>query len=128
MADRNRVQDIPPEEILWELRRREAAGNLAELGVGLKATVGLEGLETEDLVDELLNKQKVIYGVDDRQDLFSVQDPAVQQDADGVVALFDAGDVVDNGDGTSTLQTTNYGTTYSLCAPSLPGLSALVSW
>jgi len=40
----------------------------------------------------------------------------VLQDADGAVALFDASDVVDNGNGTSTLQTTNYGTTYNLCA------------
>jgi Ricin-type beta-trefoil lectin domain-like/Trypsin-like peptidase domain len=116
MADQDRLKELSPEELLWELRRREAIANRGEIGAGSKAIEGLQQAQTDEIVEELIARQKVIYGVDDRQDLFAVSNAAVLQDADGAVALFDASDVVDNGNGTSTLQTTNYGTTYNLCA------------
>jgi V8-like Glu-specific endopeptidase len=111
-----RVEDFSADDLLWEVRRRAAITNPSTLGAGLKAITELGGVSTEDLVAGLFARQKVVYGVDDRQDLFTVADAAVLQDADGAVALFDSTDVADNGDGTSTLQTTNYGTTYGLCA------------
>jgi ricin-type beta-trefoil lectin protein/trypsin-like peptidase len=116
MVDQDRLKELSLEELLWELRRREAIASRGEIGAGLKAAEDLQRVKTDEIVEELIKRQKVIYGVDDRQDLFAVSDAAVLQDADGAVALFDASDVVDNGNGTSTLQTTNYGTTYNLCA------------
>ena len=70
----------------------------------------------EELVSALRSKQKLIYGVDDREDIFRLVDPADRRDADSVVALFRATAVSDNGDGTSTLATTNFGTARNLCA------------
>ncbi|MDL5503192.1 MAG: serine protease, partial [Candidatus Methanoperedens sp.] len=62
------------------------------------------------------DKQKAIYGVDDRKDLFNVTDRTILDDADCVVSLFQNREVVDNGDGTSTLVTKNFGTEYNLCS------------
>ncbi|MHA2252747.1 MAG: trypsin-like serine peptidase [Candidatus Kariarchaeaceae archaeon] len=63
----------------------------------------------------LKSSQKVIYGVDDREDLYQVDDQPILDMADSVVSLFWASDVIDNGDGTSTLVTQNYGNAWNLC-------------
>ena len=63
----------------------------------------------------VLELQKVIYGVDDRQDLYEVTTQALKDDADSVVALFKSSSINDNGDGTSTLATKIYGDAYKLC-------------
>jgi hypothetical protein len=90
MVDQDRLKELPPEDLLWELRRREAIASQGEIGAGLKAVEDLQRIKTDEIVEELIKRQKVIYGVDDRQDLFAVSDAAVLQDADGAVALFDA--------------------------------------
>ncbi len=52
-----------------------------------------------------IRTEKVIYGVDDRKDFFEFKsDPKVRELANSVAALFSDTDVVDNGDGTSTLR------------------------
>jgi Ricin-type beta-trefoil lectin domain-like/Trypsin-like peptidase domain len=113
MADH--LEQASPDDLLWELRRREALAVPGATASGMKAVEELADLETETLVGALVDRQKVIYGVDDRQDLFAVTDQAVLRDADSVVALFTATDLVDNGDGTSTIDTINYGDSYDLC-------------
>lgn len=57
------------------------------------------------VIKALNGSQKVIYGVDDRQDLYQVNNQSILQNADSVVSLFYANGVIDNGDGTSTLVT-----------------------
>ena len=67
-------------------------------------------MDTETLAAMLYERQKVIYGVDNRKDIFEINDAALLKDADCVVALFEKSSVRDNGDGTSTLQTEQFGT------------------
>ena len=83
----------------------------------LPSGVGEEyaNVDTEKLTEILTSTQKVIYGVDDRQDLFQVTDPALLEDADCVVSIFGANAITDNGNGTSTLTTQNFGTEFNLC-------------
>ena len=61
------------------------------------------------------NQASVIYGADDRREAFAITDAETRRDLDGVVAVFAAGDVTNNGDGTSNLRTQNFGTRLNLC-------------
>jgi hypothetical protein len=88
-----------------------AAARILPPGVGEEYA----NVATEKLTEILTSTQKVIYGVDDRQDLFQVTDAALLDDADCVVSIFPAAAITDNGNGTSTLTTQNFGTQYSLC-------------
>ena len=60
----------------------------------------LKNADSKIIVKELRDQQKVIYGTDDRVDLFQINDPIILGRADGVVALFDQGDIIDNGNST----------------------------
>lgn len=75
----------------------------------------LARFSSRDIASALMSKQKVIYGTDDRQDLFEVTDAAMLADAETVVSLFRASRILDNGDGTSTLQVGKFGQLNSLC-------------
>jgi hypothetical protein len=75
----------------------------------------LQGYDDHTIVAVLVEKQKVIYGVDDRKDLYEVEDEELLADADAVVALFQADQIEDLGDGTSRLLTKHYGQTVRLC-------------
>ena len=57
---------------------------------------------------------KVIYGSDDRRDLYQVQDAKVLSLADSTLALFEGGNVAVNGDW-AALTTEHYGVSYGLC-------------
>ena len=107
-------EDVSAEEILEELRNREARVR-GEAQSGRPRGV-LASAESSTLTSALREKQKVIYGVDDRVDLFRVTDAAAIADSDAVVALFQTAQVVDNGDGTSRLVTQQFGTSRNLCA------------
>jgi hypothetical protein len=101
-----------------ELRRDEPPLGLAEAEEEEEPELNpeLEGHDTDALRAALRDMQEVIYGVDDRVDIFQITDAALLEDADCVVALFDAADVIAGGDGTSTLRTVGYGTSRNLCA------------
>ena len=110
------LDTIPLEELVQELRVR---GNLvrAETPHTPVATPGpLADIDTAQILETVIAKQKVIYGVDNRQDLFAVADQAILDSADSVVSLWQAADITDNGNGTSTLQTQNFGVRENLCA------------
>jgi hypothetical protein len=104
------LDEISADEILAELRSREAGGG-APRGDGALADV-----DSATLAEVLRDKQKVIYGIDDRRDVFEVTDSDLLDDADGVVGLFPAAQVNDNGDGTSTLVTVQFGASHNLCS------------
>jgi Trypsin-like peptidase domain len=76
----------------------------------------LADVETETLASVLYERQKVIYGTDDRKDIFEITNDALLKDSDCVVALFEKDSVRDNGDATSTLQTEQFGTANDLCS------------
>lgn len=126
------LKSFDPELLLQELRARESreveekelekaftCGRVpsARAGIGgvIQPVPGLEGFQTKDIVVALRTQQKVIYGTDDRDDMYQVTDRRILTDADSVVALIDAGSIVDNGNGTSTLNGQNFGARYSLC-------------
>jgi V8-like Glu-specific endopeptidase len=127
------ITTFDAELLLQELRAREsrevaegkaaampcecAAPAIAKRGIGgqVEAVAGLEAFETKDIVAALRAQQKVIYGTDDRQDMYAITDASILRDADCVVALVKASDISDNGDGTSTLNGPTFGTSHNLC-------------
>ncbi|HWS88934.1 MAG TPA: hemopexin repeat-containing protein [Pyrinomonadaceae bacterium] len=76
----------------------------------------LSEFDSKTIARALKGNQKVIYGTDDRVDVFQLPAGANRDDVDSVVALFRSSDVTDNGDGTSTLQTQKFATAHNLCA------------
>lgn len=119
------LEEFSADDLLLELRAREESERAGEESLpdvaesdedGPELNAELERFDTQELSQALRDTQEVIYGVDDRVDIFAVTDAALLEDADCLVALFDAADVTDNGDGTSTLATSNFGTSRNLCA------------
>ncbi|WP_416669836.1 trypsin-like serine peptidase [Egbenema bharatensis] len=76
----------------------------------------LASFDTKDIVEALRFQQKVIYGVDNRQEIYQLSDPALLTDADSVVALVMNTSITDNGNGTSTLNGSQFSTKYQLCS------------
>jgi V8-like Glu-specific endopeptidase len=124
------LDDFTADELLLELRTREERDlngdelEADERGAPVEAeeeedeadlNPELQDFDTEAIAAALLDKQKVIYGVDDRKDVYQINDQALLQDADCVVALFDQASVQDNGDGTSSLVTSTFQQEYGLC-------------
>jgi hypothetical protein len=111
------------EELLAELRHRErtvtAKGIGKERGVTHVVTAGrsrdLRNLPTAELAKLAQDRQRVIYGVDNRQDLYQVKSSKVQAVAKTVVALVKASDLTREADGSYTLATQPYHEAYQLC-------------
>lgn len=116
MSEIQKLERISIQELLTELRTREVK-LLAEATVpfDVKSNDELQEFDSEVLSEALKKKQKAIYGVDDRLDIYQITDTSILSDADSVVSLFTATKVVDNGNGTSTLQTQNFGISRNLC-------------
>ena len=111
--DSKKLENFNSDEILCELRERECMSKAERRH---KKPGPLSSYDTKALVETLKNSQKLIYGMDDRQDLFLVNDPEVKRNANSVVALIDAGNISDNGNGTSTISTTTFAAANSLCS------------
>ncbi|MEM1047777.1 MAG: serine protease [Pseudomonadota bacterium] len=116
------------DEILAELRRREAASaevrplEAFKKARGKKKPQAAEAKrkylerDTDALIRELRANQKVVYGADDRMDIHQVSDENVQRNASSVVSLIDVASIVDNGNGTSLVQTVRFGDAQRLCS------------
>ncbi|PSB40551.1 hypothetical protein C7B80_33180 [Cyanosarcina cf. burmensis CCALA 770] len=117
MSDIQKLEELSVDELLQELIARGAKAEKSFLAVPLEPSENLREFNNETIIEVLRKNQKVIYGTDDRLDVFQLPPtgPTVN-DADSVVALFDAANVINNGNGTSTLQTQNFGTARNLCA------------
>jgi hypothetical protein len=118
------LKEWTAEELLAELRRRERMaadktadsdrGRLAQApGAGRAAE--LQNLSTAELAKLAQDRQRVIYGVDNRQDLYQVKSSRVQAAAKAVVALVKAADLTRENDGSYTLTTEPYSEAYQLC-------------
>jgi hypothetical protein len=116
MPDIQKLKELSVDDLLQELRAREAKAGQTALAVPLEPSENLREFDDESIVNVLKENQKVIYGTDDRVDVFQLPAGPNLDDVDSVVALFDAADVTDNGNGTSTLRTQNFGTARNLCA------------
>jgi hypothetical protein len=110
VSDAQRLEEQPLENLLGELRLRQAGSEPAAAAPG-----PLSNLDTTTIANAIKVGQKVIYGTDDRVDVFQLGPGQDFDDADSVVALFNDRSIDDNGDGTSTLQTARYGDANSLC-------------
>jgi hypothetical protein len=116
VSDTGILLTLSVDELLREVRARETQSKAPALATDTAPETRLQDIELATIVETLQSEQKVIYGVDDRQDVFLINDQAILNDADSVVVLCDPNEVVDNGNGTSTLQTQNFGTAFNLCA------------
>lgn len=66
-------------------------------------------------MEALRQRQKVIWGTDDRVDLVDVVDPAIRADADAVVLLCKVHELSRNGDGTFRLSAKTFGEDRGIC-------------
>jgi hypothetical protein len=106
MADIEKLKQLSIEQLLQELRTREAK---------MEPSEDLREFDDSIIARVLKENQKVIYGTDNRVDIFQLPAGPNLDDVDSVVALFRAQNVTDNGNGTSTLQTENFGVAKNLC-------------
>jgi Bacterial tandem repeat domain 1/Trypsin-like peptidase domain len=116
MPDIQKLKELSVDNLLQELRAREAKAGNSALAIPIEPNESLSEFDDESIATVLKENQKVIYGTDDRVDVFQLPAGPNLDDVDSVVALFNVASVVDNGNGTSTLQTQNFGTAQNLCA------------
>ena len=104
------------EQLLAELRHRQRRGaspaRAAGAATGLHAE--LRDVPTSRLAAALKDRQRVVYGTDDRQDLFAVKSKKVRGVADAVAALVKAADLRATAGGFE-LRTTSYQEEFELC-------------
>jgi hypothetical protein len=124
------------DDLVRELRRREKEKKLGEFaakssrmnlnasisevtaesfGLDINPNHALRGIDSKTLFEAAIISQKAIYEMDDRQDLYQINECAVMADFDSVMSLFDSNQVIDNKNGTSTLATIPFGKAYGLC-------------
>jgi hypothetical protein len=112
MAKKKPLIEAGHEEILSELRFREG-GHKTSLKHMTERH--LSHIDSGNLVKALRDSQKLVYGMDDRQDMNQVTDPDILMRAEGVAALVDMVRLTDNGDGTSALLTAFFKDSHLLC-------------
>ncbi|MHA1463412.1 MAG: trypsin-like serine peptidase [Candidatus Heimdallarchaeota archaeon] len=126
--------DIDSEILLLELRAREShmkkkmkkkidkkaflhvlpISRIAASGT-IEAFPELKEAETKVIIQTLRKQQKVIYGTDDRLDIYQVTNNSYLIDASSAVALINTNSITDNGDGTSTLNGPTFQASRNLC-------------
>jgi len=74
------------------------------------------GMPTPELIRTLRDRQRAIYGTDDRKDMYEVTDVALHALADSVAALVEAPNLRAISSGRLRLTTSNYQDDYQLCA------------
>jgi trypsin-like peptidase len=113
-------QDWTDDELLREIRRRERRAGSGDRRRAAAPPAGrardLADVPTGELVQAAKGRQRVIYGSDNRQDMYQVTKSAVRRSAAAVVALVKAADLNENGDGTFDLMTESYKDAYDLCS------------
>jgi S1-C subfamily serine protease len=116
VTDGEILQSLSVDELLRVVRTRESGSGASAVATEATTETQLQNVELPTIVETLKHRQEVIYGIDDRQDVFEVTDQAILDDADSVVVVCDQSEIDDNGDGTSALQTQNFGASLNLCA------------
>ena len=105
-----KLSNCSHEEILEELHKRQC-----ESDSSAKNQRDFAEYNSKTLQKELKRSQKLVYGVDDRQDLYQVAARRIQTLADSVVSLIDISLLSDNGNGSSTILTVPFGISNNLC-------------
>lgn len=117
------LREWTADELLIELRRRERISSQKRADADERArepaasgrAADLQAVPTEQLAKLARDRQRVIYGVDDRKDLYQVRSRLVRQAAGAVVALVKAADLAETADGEFELATGSYREQYQLC-------------
>lgn len=113
------TKDWTADELLQEARRREreaASPDRTRRGVSTRGRAGdLSQVPTHDLVRGARDHQRVIYGTDNRKDIYRITSKPARRSADAVVALVKSSDLTHNGDGSFSLATETFQTGYGLC-------------
>jgi hypothetical protein len=118
------TQKWTAEELVAELRHRERHGSAEGAGAaGAARSAGvtsrfrdLADVPTTDLARLAQDRQRVVYGVDGRQDTFQVKNAKVLKAAEAVVALVKASDLEADGHGGWKLAVSSYKDEYRLCS------------
>ncbi len=112
MASKQALKQWTLDELMAELRHRERktrAGHTRTLATPrVSARPGLAEVPTRELVHHVRGRQKVVYGVDDRKDIYQVKRKTVLGAADAVAALVKASDLTPLRSGNWQLRTTSY--------------------
>lgn len=123
MAPTNSKKQWPLDELMNELRVRQSPqkvgrvhGPVGAIGKPLKKNPELAVLSTPNLVGMVRGRQKVVYGVDDRKDLYEITRKTVLKAADAVCALVKAKDLSPLPNGGWRLRTMSYQQNYKLCS------------
>jgi hypothetical protein len=117
-------QEWTAEELVAELRHRERHGSAEGGGpAGAARSAGvtsrfrdLHDVPTDQLARLAQDQQRVVYGVDDRKDIFQVKSAKVRKAADAVVAIVKATDLEADGRGGWKLATSSYKSEFRLCS------------
>ena len=72
-------------------------------------------MSSDELVEKLRSVEKVIYGVDDRKEVYEITNSQIKDNINSVVALIRNDSINDNGDGKSTIRTKIFGVARNLC-------------
>ena len=122
--DDSALKQWTADELIAELRRRERVAATKEpagersraVQVPLSGRSGeLRNLSNAELAKLAQDRQRVIYGVDNRKDLYQVHSSKVTNAAKAVAALVKAADLVRQSDGSYTLATELFREAYQLC-------------
>jgi hypothetical protein len=109
MSDKSPLEEYSAEDLLRELERRsDAAEGKKSLDDDFLIDEILDAIDSGTIHEAVRDKQRVIYGTDDRLDLYELD--LILANARSVVSLFEADRVVENGDGTVDLLTTPFTT------------------
>lgn len=107
------------DELLQEARRREreaASPDRTRAGVSTRGRArDLSQVPTGELVRGARDQQRVIYGTDNRKDIYQITSRAARRSADAVVALVKSSDLTENGDRSFSLATETFQGAYGLC-------------
>jgi hypothetical protein len=95
MIMQKNLDTIPLEELILELKFRKDSST--------KSSSLLSGFSDTQIFKSVAKRQQVIYGIDNRREIFHVLDSKARSNADSVAGIFDFKAIVPNGDGTSTL-------------------------
>ena len=116
MSDTNNIDDSALDDLYNELKYRANKVTSNKKGI-ISRKSSISRVPTSTIVAAVKAKQKVIYGKDDRQDYYEVQDrPDILKDIESTVSLFESGNIHDLGDGTSEITTQKFGDAYDLCS------------
>jgi hypothetical protein len=89
MTDVQKLKDLSADDLLRELRAREAKTTPTPRAAPPETRPDLREFDDAAIAGALKANQKVIYGTDDRVDVFHLPAGPNRDDVDSVVALFD---------------------------------------